>query len=335
MDRRSSDVIGEPVAATGSLAGKNRVSIVIPVGHQSDPQRLRSLVSAVDDVLKRANRDHEFVLVDDASPDTVAAELARLKADFDGLTVIRLHQGLGESVALSAGFEEASGDYFVTMAPYIQVEPEDILKVLARLDEGYDFVAGWRHPRVDPILNRIQSSVFNFLAGLFTRARYHDLNCTLRAMRRKVPEEIQIYGDQFRFFPILAERQGFKIAEVQVRHREELGKVGYFGVGAYVRRMLDLLTMFFLIKFTKKPLRFFGLVGAVFFIVGVGVCLYLTYERLFIPSTTGLADRPLLILGVLLIVVGVQTVSIGLIGEIIIFTHAKSIKEYRIEKVIE
>ncbi len=210
---------------------------------------------------------------------------------------------------------------------------QEVLKLLEELDKGFDFVAGWRYPRVDPLLNRMQSSAFNFLARRFTRAKFHDLNCKVRAMRRRVPDEIEIYGDLFRFLPILAERRGFRIAEVQLEHQQELGKVGFFGFGAYIRRILDLTTMFFLIKFTKKPLRFFGLVGFAFILVGVLICLYLTYEKLF--AGQGLSGRPMLVLGVMMIVLGMQTISIGLIGEMIIFTHAKGMKEYQIDQILE
>jgi len=310
---------------------RETVSVVIPVS--TVVEDLEGWIDDVARVLEGAGWPHEFVVVDDGSTGEVYQELQRLKERRPGVRMIRFHQSFGESVALTAGFEKARGGVLLTVAPYRQIEAEDLLPLLEALEGGYDYVAGWRHPRVDPLPNRIQSSFFNFLARIFTKGRYHDLNCTVRAMRRKVAEEVSIYGDLFRFLPILAERQGFKITEVQIRHRQELGKVGFFGFGAYIRRILDLITMFFLTKFTKKPLRFFGLVGFFFMVVGIAVNLYLTYERLFLG--TGLADRPLLILGVLFMVLGMQIISIGLIGEIIIFTHARTMKEYQIDKLLE
>ena len=305
------------------------VSVVIPV--DGPAEGLEDVVREVRGLLNQNGFANEFVLVDDGTPNQGA--LSRLKETFDEVKVIRFNQGFGESVALTAGFEKAQGEYLLTMPPYKQVEIEDVLKLLDGLERGYDFVAGWRYPRVDPFLNRVQSSVFNFLARRFTRATFHDLNCKLRAMRRRVAEEIQIYGDLSRFLPILAERKGFKIVEVQLRHRAEQGKVGFFGLGAYLRRMLDLTTMFFLLKFTKRPLRFFGLVAFAFMLVGVAICAYLTYEKL--AGVQGLSGRPLLILGVLMIVLGMQTISIGLIGEMIIFTHAKTLKEYEVDELLE
>lgn len=308
---------------------REMVSIIIPI--DSAVGGLPDLLADVSEVLGTAGWQHEFVLVDDGTASRT--ELEALRDQHDNVRLIRFHQGFGEAVALSAGFEKATGGYLITMPQYRQVKVAEILPMLEQLEQGFDFVAGWRTERVDPVLNRLQSFFFNFMARLFTRSRFHDLNCKVRAMRRKVTEEIEIYGDLFRFLPILAERQGFKITEVKLRHREELGKVGFFGVGAYLRRILDLITMFFLIKFTKKPLRFFGLVGFGLILVGVAICLYLTYEKLF--ADQGLSGRPLLVLGVMMIVLGMQTISIGLIGEMIIFTHAKGMKEYQVDEFLE
>jgi glycosyltransferase involved in cell wall biosynthesis len=331
-ERSVGTAVGMPARAADAAVDPDLVSVVIPV--VSVAEDLEGLVEEIGRVLDGAGRRHEFVVVDDGTQGKVYEDLVRLKQSRPDIQMIRFHQSFGESVALTAGFERARGGRLLTVAPYHQVETEDLVGLLEPLDAGYDFVAGWRHPRVDPIPNRVQSAVFNSLARMFTKGKYHDLNCTVRAMRRKVAEEVSIYGDLFRFLPILAERQGFRITEIKLRHRRELGKVGFFGFGAYVRRILDLITMFFLTKFTKKPLRFFGLVGFFFMVLGVAVNLYLTYERL-VPPYKGLADRPLLILGVLLIVLGMQIISIGLIGEIIIFTHAKTIKEYQVDKLLE
>jgi len=318
-------------ASPGARADTERelVSVIVPI--DSEVSGLEEMLLEVSGVLDREGWSHEFILVDDGTPS--AEELARIEQSVARTRVLRFHQGFGEAVALSAGFEAAHGGYFLTLPPYQQVAIPDIVKLLERLEEGYDFVAGWRHPRVDPLPNRIQSSLFNFLARRFSRSSLHDLNCKLRAMRRRVPEEVEIYGDMFRFLPILASRKGFKITEVQLRHHSERGKVGFFGVGVYARRLLDLITMFFLIKFTKKPLRFFGLVGFGFMMIGVAICLYLSYDKIFQGAPLG--GRPLLVLGVLMIVLGMQTISIGLIGEMIIFTHAKTLKEYQIDRFLQ
>jgi len=313
-----------------SAVERESVSVVVPI--EDDAAGLEELVRDVASLLERHGWTYEILLMDNGSPHR--ALLERLAAEHEAVDVVPFHQRFEESVVLSAGFERATGEYLVTLPHYRQVEVEDLVQLLDTLESGYDFVAGWRYPRVDPMLNRLQSSVFNLLARRFTRAEFHDLNCRIRAMRRRVVEQIDIYAEMFRFLPILAERQGFKIAEVKLRHREEVGKVGFFGVGAYVRRILDLTTMFFLIKFTKKPLRFFGLVGFALMFIGVAICLYLSIEKLM-GQGPGLSGRPALVLGVLMIVLGMQTISIGLIGEMIIFTHAKSMKEYQVDRVLD
>jgi hypothetical protein len=178
----------------------------------------------------------------------------------------------------------------------------------------------------------MQNSLFNSLLRLSTDLKIHDAGCSARAFTKEVIDEIQLYGDLHRFFPVMAHRQGFHVTEIDVTQAERDTNVRVYSPGLYVRRLLDLLTIFFLVKFTKKPLRFFGLVGTTLFSLGVVSSLYLIVERLFFAVP--LADRPALFLSSLLIVLGVQIIAIGLIGEIIIFTHAKDLKEYRIDKII-
>jgi len=308
------------------------ISVVVTISG-TDEVDLGGILSAVSRELAREGRSCEFVFVDDGVGPAIDAELAELTATGARVKIVRFHQRFGEAVALTAGFEQSEGAVIVTTAPYLQVGADEFNKLLAKIDEGYDYVSGWRHQRVDPFLNRLQSRTFNLLVRLVTRVKLHDLNCALRAMRRQVLDEISLYGDLYRFLPILADRHGFKVTEVSVKHREEKGKIGFFGFGVYVRRFLDMLTMLFLTKFTKRPLRFFGLLGSFFFVLGVGINAYLTLVKVIAGDS--LADRPLLILGVLLMVMGIQLISIGLLGEIIIFTHAKDIKEHRVEGIIE
>lgn len=307
------------------------VSVIVPVA--TGDAALDAVVKGFGDELKRLGKSCEFVLVDDGVGDPLDAMLRAAATQGYAVKVVRFNHKFGESVALSAGFEKADGAVVFTSPPYLQIEPEELGKMLAALEQGYDCVAAWRYPRVDPILNRIQSRIFNGVTRVITKSRLHDLNCNLRAMKRRVLEDVSIYGDLFRFLPVMAERQGFKVTEVKVRHREEQGKTGFFGFGVYVRRFFDILTMFFLLRFMKRPLRFFGLCGLAFVAVGLAINVYLA--ALKIAADERIADRPILILGVLLMVLGFQTISIGLVGEIIIFTHARGVKEYKVEEFIE
>jgi hypothetical protein len=178
----------------------------------------------------------------------------------------------------------------------------------------------------------MQNNLFNYLLRLSTDLKIHDAGCSARVFTKEVVEEIQLYGDLHRFLPVMAHRQGFRVIEINVEQSEKDFKRRLYAPGLYIRRLLDLLTIFFLLKFTKKPLRFFGLVGTTLFGLGVISSLYLVAEKLFFD--VGLADRPALFLSSLFIVLGVQIIAIGLIGEIIIFTHAKELKEYKIDKII-
>jgi hypothetical protein len=200
------------------------------------------------------------------------------------------------------------------------------------VEEDSDLVVAWRHPRVDSLFNRLQSRVFHALIGLLIGAKYHDISCGLRIMKRKVAEEIPLYGDLHRFFPISAYQRGFRVCEVDVRQSPQDTKRRVYKPGVYLRRLIDILTFFFLFKFTKKPLRFFGLIGSGIFGVGTVITGFIGAERLLGIAPAG---RPLLVLGALLMVFGVQLFSTGLLGEIIIFTHARDLKDYQIDKTLE
>jgi len=306
------------------------VSVVIPVSSYSG--ELEEIYARFSRELEETGRLYEFIFIDDGAGEKTFQTLKRLQEQHPSVKVIKFNQDFGEAVALSVGFEKARGEIIITLASFMQTDPQDLHKLLDQIDAGCDMVIGWRYPRVDTILNRWQSSAFNWITRRLTKFSLHDLNCSLRVMRRKVVQAIPIYGDQFRFLPILAHRQGFRVKEVQVRHVKEMGKTGIYGLGSYVRRLIDILTLFFLVKFTKKPLRFFGLIGTALFGVGFLINVYLTVVRIM---GNPIGNRPMLLLGVLLMVVGIQTFSIGLVGEIIIFTHAKEIKEYNIEQFLE
>lgn len=303
------------------------VSVVVPVGR--DVGDLRGLHGAITKELTALERAHEILFIADGVGGETIQILADLEARHDNVVLIRFRQNFGESVALSAGFERARGRLLITFAPYLQVVPSCIRKVIESLDSGNDFVSAWRHPRVDPMLNRLQSNAFNWVTRTITGVPIHDLNCGLRGMKREVALDITFHGDLFRFLPILANKQGFKVAEVRVNHMTEMGKSGFFGFGAIVRRFLDILTLFFLVKFTRKPLRFFGLIGATLFIAGLLINIYMVVLKVRGES---LSDRPLLLFGTLLLVLGFQTLSIGLLGEIIIYLHARKIREYVVDE---
>ena len=210
--------------------------------------------------------------------------------------------------------------------------PDEISRLVAGLKD-YDMVIARRFPRRDSILNVIQSKVFHFLLNTMIALPFHDLGCGVRALKRRVAEELNIYGDQHRFLPLLAAQQGFKILELDAPQAKEDTFKRVYSPGVYIRRILDILTIVFIVKFTRKPLRFFGLIGSFTLALGTLGAVYLAIERLYFGGA--LADRPALVLAVLMIVLGFQMIAVGLIGELIIFTHAKDVKEYRVERIVE
>ena len=283
--------------------------------------------------LDELNRPYEVLVVDDGFGDPFLAEACRMSAEWKQVRVISFRRNFGESVALDTAVQHARGRYIVTSTWYLQVDPKGLRQALKLLDEDKDFVAVRRDARIDGIGARVVSWTFNAITRWLTKVKIYDLNCSFRAFRRSVNEELSYHGDLFRFLSVLAVRKGFRVIEIPLRHVREMGPSTLLRPGLFLRRILDILSLFFLIKFTRKPLRFFGVVGAFFFLIGFGISLWIVYQRLF--EGEALADRPMLILGIFLIVLGIIVASIGLIGEIIIFTQGRHLRDYHIDRIIE
>lgn len=305
------------------------VSVIVPIVERHDD--LSRLYEEYAASLRQLQKSFEFIFVVDGGFRAVLESLKALKAADPQVRIVLLARSFGESVALKAGFSEARGRIILTLASYFQVETSGVREALAGIEEGYDLVISRRHPRVDTLFNRLQSLVFHGIIRWTTGVGFRDVTCGFRAMKREVLEEIGLYGNLHHFIPILAIQAGFKIKEIEIPQRIEEAKSRVFGVGVYLNRLLDIVTIFFLTKFTRKPLRFFGAIGTVVFVAGLGICVYLFLYRLL--GSGGIANRPLLLLGVLLVIFGVQSVSIGLVGEIVIFTHARD-KDFRIEEIL-
>lgn len=309
------------------------VTLIVPV--VTADAHVRDVVQALLGELERLGRSAEAILVLDGVRGPAYEQALALSRERPAqVRILPFGQPFGESVCLGKGFELARGKVIVTAPQYVQVDPYDIGRLLEAIEQGADLVAPWRRPQVGPFLNRLQSAAFNALMRRILRAPFHDLNCYFRAMRREVLEELTIYGDMYRFLPAIAHRQGFRTAEVEVRHLQEWGKAGLFGIGVYARRFLDILGVVFLTHFTLKPLRFFGTVGALLSALGGFVVTALVLQKLFLPQSE-LYGRPLFLLGVLLLVLGVQIIGFGLVGEIIIYTNARNLRQYRIERIYE
>ena len=306
------------------------LSAVVPVSERFDD--VETLYRAYKRGVEVTGIPYEFIYVLDGEFPEVLATLKALRRAGEPIEIVALARWFGEATALTIGFSHARGDIILTLPAYLQVRPDEIPRLVTAL-EDCDVVAARRYPRIDSKLNALQSYLFHAIIGWLVEPRFHDLGCSVRVLRRRVVEELTIYGDQHRFLPLLADRIGFKVREMDVAQAKEDANRRLYPFGVYIRRLLDILTIAFIVKFTKKPLRFFGLVGSFTFAIGSLGTLYLAFERIFLG--VALADRPVLVLAVLMIVLGAQIIAVGLIGELIIFTHAKDTKEYRVETIVD
>ena len=307
------------------------VSVIVPVTERCDD--LGELYRDHAEILHRLECSFEFIFVIDSGYEGTEKGLKSLMAEGEPIQSVILPRSFGESTAIAVGFERAQGEVLVVLSAYFQVAPEGLLQVLQKIDEGFDLVLANRFPRIDAFINRLQTRCFHFLVHQFTGVKLHDISSGLKAIRRRVTREIPLYGDLHRFLPMLAYQRGFRVVEVNAPQHPKDNHVRIYRPGVYIRRLLDILSFVFLFKFMKKPLRFFGLIGTTLFGGGFLLSFVLAIEKLL--GLTVLADRPLLVLGVLLMVLGVQVGSIGLLGEIIIFTHARNVKDYTIEKILK
>jgi glycosyltransferase involved in cell wall biosynthesis len=306
------------------------LSVIIPVGrrHAADMSALYSEYKAG---LEALGCKYEVIVVLDGPRPEMAADVQRLLTAGENLSVIGLTRRFGEATALVAGFQRARGRVILTLPAYHQIRGSEIVR-LVRAVGAADLAIGRRWPRAGSRLETMRRDLFHGLLGSVTGQRFHDLGCGARAMKRKVLEEITLYGDQHRFLPVLASRNGFRVLEVELRQSPLDRLEGGYPPREYVRRALDICTVFFLVRFTKKPLRFFGMVGVSTLLVGAALVAWLAIDRLVFQQP--LADRPALLLSSLLVVLGMQLFALGLLGELIIFTHAGDIKDYQIEEVV-
>lgn len=306
-----------------------RVSVIIPVGERYDD--VIELYEAYTTALRETGRSFEFVYVLDGRLDPAFAQLRELQKRGERLKIIKLAKPFGEATALTAGFENSTGEIVLTLPAYYQIEPGALGDMLDHLD-GYDMVIARRWPRSGSRFELARRQFFHWLIRSVTGMRYRDLGCGARAFRRRIADDVPIYGDQHRFLPVLANRWGFRILELDVPQSSKDRFEGSYRPREYLHRMLDIFTVFFLVRFTKKPLRFFGMVGSITSLFGALLVCYIIVQRLFFG--VALANRPALLLSSLMVVLGVQIFALGLIGELIIFTHARDMKEYTVELIV-
>jgi len=308
------------------------VSIVIPVYDERDSvAELAGRLQAVRDQLPPS----EVILVDDGSTDGTGPLLDGLHRDDPWFQIVRLTRNFGQTAALAAGFDHARGRVIVTMDADLQNDPADIRRLLSKLDEGFDVVSGWRVDRKDKYwTRRVPSAAANRLISWISKVRLHDYGCTLKAYRRDVVDELELYGDAHRFLPALAAVVGDRVAEVEVAHHPRVHGQSKYGISRVSKVFLDLLALPFMLKFFNRPIRFFGGLGLAFGAAGSGVLAYLGYQRLALHRSIG--TRPLLFAGILLVLMAVQFISLGLIGELVLRSYyaARGRRAYHVRRAL-
>jgi dolichol-phosphate mannosyltransferase len=298
------------------------ISIVVPV--HDEERSIALLYDELRAALEPLATQWEAIFVDDGSTDGTFAALTRLHNAEPNVRVVRLRRNFGKAAALGAGFDQARGETVVTIDGDLQDDPAEIPRLLAKLDEGFDLVTGWKAHRRDPLSRRALSKIFNHVAGFVSGVRLHDMNCGLKAYRAEVVHGVRLYGELHRFIPVLAHHRGFRIAEVPVNHRPREHGRSRYGVERYLRGFLDLLTVSFIGRYRHRPLHLFGGLGLILGLIGAAVLVYLTVLKVL---GNAIGQRPLLMLGVLLVVIGLQFFSLGLISEMITSHHEERAQE--------
>ncbi|MFO8016582.1 MAG: glycosyltransferase family 2 protein [Candidatus Woesearchaeota archaeon] len=294
------------------------LSIVIPV--YNEKENIIPLHEQLKRTLKKLDKSHEIIFVDDGSTDSTPGIIKGLKKKDSRLKTVLFKRNFGKAAALMAGWHEAKGDIVLTMDGDLQDDPKEIPRFIKKIESGYELVNGWKYRRHDPLTKTMPSRFFNFLTRLMTGVKVHDSNCGFKAYRKEVVKSLRIYGELHRYIPSLTHWMGFRVGEIKVKHRPRKYGKSKYGVTRLMKGFLDLITIKFLNKFAERPLHLFGPVGILLALIGFIAGLYLVVVWCM---GRGIGDRPLLILSVLLIIVGIQTFSIGLIGEIIINSRKK------------
>ena len=298
------------------------ISIVIPL--HNEERSVALLYEELQAALEPLAQEWEAVFVDDGSVDGSFAALTRLHDGNENVRVVRLRRNFGKAAALAAGFGQARGETVVTIDADLQDDPAEIPRLLVKLEEGFDLVSGWKTRRRDPLRRRVLSRIFNWVTGRVSGLRLHDMNCGLKAYRAEVVRGMPLYGELHRFIPVLAHHRGYRIAEVPVNHRPREHGRSRYGLERYMRGFFDLLTVSFIGRYRHRPLHLFGGLGLALGAIGLGILVYLTILKL---GGHAIGGRPLLTLGVLLVVVGLQFFSLGLISEMITSHHEERVPE--------
>ena len=314
---------------------KNAVSIIIPAYNEegSLPELYCRIMLLIHEMKKNGTiSQYELIFVNDGSTDTTEKVMFDLHEKDNNVRVISLRRNFGKATALNTGLRHVKGDIIFTIDADLQDDPKELPRFIEKLEEGYDLTVGWKMNRLDPAEKRLPSKLFNMVTSVFSGVNLHDHDCGFKAFRREVADSLDLYGELHRYIPVLAHRQGFRITEIPIEHhKREFGHSKY-GVERYLRGLFDFMTTAFLIRFSDRPMYFFGKIGLACLVSGVFICAYLSVLW-FMGNTIG--GRPLLMLGVLLILLGIQFISTGFIGNLLVdITHRNHYREDHIKKIL-
>ncbi len=297
------------------------ISVVIPV--YNEQENIAPCVEELFKVLQSTGEVFEIIFIDDGSSDSTVEVIQNVAATMNGIHLIEFRRNFGQTAAMAAGFDHAQYEFVIPMDGDLQNDPSEIPKMIAKIDEGYDLVAGWRKDRQDSYLSRkLPSALANSLISWATGVELHDYGCTLKVIRREVAQGIKLYGEMHRFIPALAAEYGAKIVEMPVNHRPRIHGTSKYGISRTIRVVLDLLTVKFLLGYSKRPIHLFGPVGLLSGAIGFAVLSWMTVGKVFFGIPMG--SRPLLFLGILLVLVGVQFLVFGLLAEVLARTYYES-----------
>jgi glycosyltransferase involved in cell wall biosynthesis len=313
---------------------KKDLSIIIPIYNEA--KNIQELYNEVKETISNLNKSYEIIFIDDGSWDESYPYLKKIQKKDSTVKVIKLRRNFGQTAAISAGFDHSKGDIIITMDGDLQNDPNDFHLLIEKIEMGYDIASGWRKKRKDKFLTRrIPSSIANWLISLITKVKLHDYGCTLKAFRNEVTKNIKLYGELHRFIPAIATLMGVSIVEVEVNHRPRKHGKSKYSILRFPKVVLDLLTVKFLLSYSTKPLQIFGFFGLLSGITGGILLLILSYQRLVLKE--GIGGRPLLLLAILLVVIGVQFITLGLLAEIMVRAYHESSEKriYYIQEVLD
>jgi glycosyltransferase involved in cell wall biosynthesis len=314
--------------------GSKRLSFILPVYNEAE--NLPELYGELSAVAAGLDGSWEIIFVDDGSSDNSFFVLKEIQKNDSRVKIIQLRKNFGQTAALSAGFDYAQGEIIITLDADLQNDPQDIPRLIEKIEDGYDIVSGWRLKRKDRFFSRrLPSAAANWLISRITRIKLHDYGCTLKAFRKEVIKNVRLYGELHRFIPAIASHMGVSIAEIKVNHRPRRHGKSKYNIFRFIKVILDLITVKFLLSYSTRPLQIFGLLGLLSGSVGGVLLLMLSYQRLILKQ--GISGRPLLLLAILLTVIGIQFITLGLLAEIMVRAYHESAEKttYFVKEILD